>query len=144
MKKSLWSLIGLMVIGVAVFMLITGSVSNKKTVDKRVSFAVYKGNNYTSRVYNEAYAKLHVSIEIVRRNNRTTVWEKTYDAKLLKQYPDFKHSFTQQVTIHDLVEKKEHLEVAYTRIYNWRDSELEIQNATIVSDSCNDKLNISI
>ena len=144
MKKFLWSLIGLMIIGVAVFIPITGSLSNKKTVDKRVSFAVYKGNNYESRVYNAAYAKLHVSIEIVRRNNRTTVWEKTYDAKLLKQYPDFKHAFTQQVTIHDLVEKKEHLEVAYTRIYNWRDSELEIQNATVVSDSCNDKLNIGI
>lgn len=129
--------------GAAIYTTTKGTTQTKKTVNKNISFAVYKGDNYTSDVYNNTSATLHITITKVRGNDRSVVWDKTFDAKLLKQYPSLENALTQQVTVPSVPDKKEHLEVTYTLTYNSNGSELQMQSGTVVYGS-SDKLDISI
>lgn len=114
-----------------------------KTVNKNISFAVYKSDNYSSDVYNNTSATLHIVITKVRGTSRTIVWDKTFDAKLLKQYPSLENAITQQVTVPNVLDSKERIEVTYTLTYDSHGSQLQMQNGTEV-DGTSDKLDISI
>jgi hypothetical protein len=104
---------------------------------------VYKGNSYTSEVYNNTSVKLHITIEKVRGENRRVVWDKTFDAKLLKEYPALENALSQKVIVPDVHDKKEHLEITYTLLYNSKGSELQMQSGTVVYGA-SDKIDISI
>ena len=108
-------------------------VTPEKTVSKNISFAVYKADDYTSSVYNDASAKLQVTVVKVRGNERSVVWQKNYDAKLLKQYPSAANAISQNVVIHNIAESKEHLEVLYTLTYDSKGSVMQLQNGEIIS-----------
>lgn len=142
-KYLLWLPLVWFGFGAAIYTTTKGTAQTEKTVNKNISFAVYKGDNYTSDVYNNTSATLHITITKVRGTNRSVVWDKTFDAKLLKQYPSLENALTQQVTVPNVLDKKEHLEVTYTLIYNSNGSELQMQNGTVVYGS-SDKLDISI
>jgi hypothetical protein len=144
MKKFLlWLPVVWLIFGAAVYSTTKGNTATEKTTNANISFAVYKSDNYSSDVYNTTSATVHITITKVSGNNRTVVWDKTFDAKLLKQYPSLEHAITQQVTIPNVLDQKEHLEVTYTLTYNSNGSELQMQNGTEVYGS-SDKLNISI
>lgn len=116
-----------------------------KPVDKNISFAVYKGNNYTADAYKSTYAQVHITVEKVNGKSRTKVWEKTLDAKQLNEYPSAQNAVTQKVTVPNVFDKKEHIEVTYTLTYNSKGSELQMQGDTIVPGGTgNGYLNISI
>lgn len=116
-----------------------------KPVDKNISFAVFKGSNYTSAIYNSTYARVHITVEKVNGKCRTKVWEKTLDAKQLSQYPSAQNALTQKVTVTNVFDKKEHLEVTYTLTYDSKGSELQMQGDTIVPNGASiGYLNISI
>jgi len=129
--------------GAAIYTTAKGTTAPEKTVNKNISFAVYKGNNYASEAYNNTSATLHIVITKVRGSNHSIVWEKTFDAKLLKQYPSLENALTQNVTVPDVLDKKEHLEVTYTLTYNSNGNELQMQSGTVVYGNY-DKLDISI
>lgn len=134
-----------LVFGAAIYTTSKGSTVNGKTVNKNISFAVYKGNNYTSDVYNNTSATLHITVMKVRGSKKEIVWDKNFDTKLLNQYPSLEDAITQQVTVPNVLDSKEHIEVSYTLTYNSNGTELEMQNGTVVSaDTSNDKLDISI
>lgn len=144
MKKYLvWLPVAWLVFGAAIYSTGKENTATEKTVNKNIAFAVYKGNNYTSDVYNNTSAKLHITITKVRGTNRTVVWDKTFDAKLLKQYPSLENALTQQVTVPNVLDKKEYVEVTYTLTYDSNGTQLQMQNGTVVYGS-NDKLDISI
>jgi len=142
-KYLLWLPLAWFGFGAAISTTTKGTAQTEKTVNKNISFAVYKGDNYTSDVYNNTSATLHITITKVRGTNRSVVWDKTFDAKLLKQYPSLENALTQQVTVPNVLDKKEHLEVTYTLTYDSNGSELQMQNGTVVYGS-SDKLDISI
>src|SRR5690242_6461475 len=142
-KYLLWLPLVWFGFGTAIYTTTKGTTATEKSVNKNISFAVYKGNNYASEVYNNTSATLHIIITKVRGNNRSIVWDKTFDAKLLKQYPSLENALTQQVTVPNVLDKKEHLEVTYVLTYNSNGSELQMQNGTVVYGS-SDKLDISI
>ena len=142
-KYLLWLPIAWLVFGAAIYSTEKGSITSEKTVNKNISFAVYKGNNYASDIYNNTSAKLHITITKVRGTNRTVVWDKTFDAKLLKQYPSLENALTQQVTVPNVLDAKERIEVTYTLTYNSNGTELQMQNDTEVYGAT-DKLDISI
>ena len=141
-KHLLWLPVVAVVIGAAICKPVK-EAREEKPVDKSISFAVYKGNNYASDVYNYTSAQVHITLEKVSGAKRTTVWEKTFDAKLLKQYPSMENALSQKVTVSNVNDKKEHLEVKYVLIYNSKGSELQMQNDAVVSGGA-EKLNISI
>lgn len=142
-KYLLWLPLVWFGFGAAIYTTTKGTTAQEKSVNKNISFAVYKGNNYASEVYNNTSATLHIIITKVRGNNRSIVWDKTFDAKLLKQYPSLENALTQQVTVPNVLDKKEHLEVTYVLTYDSNGNELQMQNGTVVYGN-SDKLDISI
>ncbi len=144
MKKYLiWLPVVVVVMGAAMYQPVKEAMT-EKPFDKNISFAVYKGNTYASEIYNSTSAKLHITIEKVSGRKRTIVWSKTFDAKLLKQYPSLEHALFQTVTVPKVI-GNDRLEITYTLTYNSNGSELQMQNGTIVSGKMkSNKLEISI
>jgi hypothetical protein len=143
MKKYVLWLPALIIIGAAMCQPVKEAMKGKP-VDKSISFAVYKGTAYSSDIYNNTSAQLHVIIEKVKGGRHTQVWNKTFDARLLKQYPSLEQAMFQTVTV-PKVFCKEQLEITYTITYNSNGSQLQMQHAALVSGSAlTDKLNISI
>jgi len=144
MKKCLlgWiTVFTLPVIGIAGFKVAHSFES--KTVDKTISFTIYKENSYKAKVYDCTYAEIHIDLEKVNGKNRTHVWDTTFDAKQVRQYPSIEKALSRQITIQNLVDKKEHLEINYVIRYNSHGSILQMQNGSIIADSSG-KLSIGI
>jgi len=112
-------------------------------VERTISFQLYKGSNYATKIYNCSSAEIHIIVEKVGNTTRTTVWDTTFDAKLLNKYPSDKKSLTQKVTIQNVIENKEHLEMNYVLKYNSNGSVLQMQSGSFVLDGL-DTLAISL
>lgn len=120
-------------------------VAPEKTVTKNVSLAVYSNDNYKASVYSSASASLQVSIVKVRGGERKVVWQKNYDAKLLKDYPTFANALAEKVVVNNVVDSKDKLEVVYTLTYTDKGNQLQLQDGTIISKGEKDgKLFINI
>lgn len=115
-----------------------------KPVDKNISFALYKGSDYSADIYNSTSASVHITIQKVSGKCRSVVWEKTFDAQTLKQYPSMQQAIGQTVNIHNVFDNKEHLEVTYTLTYNSNGSELQMQNEVMVKGNGSDNVYIGI
>src|SRR4051812_7683386 len=143
MKKYLLWLPAIIIIGAAMSQPVKEAMT-QRSVDKNISFAVYKGTAYASPVYNNTSAQLHVTIEKVKGINHTQVWSKTFDARLVKQYPSFEQAMLQTVTV-SKVSCNEHLEITYTITYNSNGSELQMQSGALVNgNEMSGKIDISI
>jgi len=105
----------------------------EKAVTKNVSLAVYTNDNYNASIYSNASASLQVSIVKVRGSERKVVWQKSYDAKLLKDYPTFANALAEKVVVNNVVDSKDRLEVVYTLTYNDKGNQLQLQDGTIIS-----------
>ena len=110
-------------------------IFQEEPVSKNIAFTIYKGANYSSKVYDGTSVQIHIIVEKVRGSKSTVVWDKTFDEKLLKQYPSLENAITQQVNIANVFEKKEQLVVRYYLTYNSKGSELQMQEARVVEDS---------
>ena len=96
-----------------------------------------------AKVYDCTYAEIHIDLEKVNGKNRTPVWDTTFNSKLLKQYPSVEKALSRKITIEDLADKKEHLEINYLIRYNSNGSILQMQSGSVVADSSG-KLSIGI
>ena len=144
MNKYLVWLPALMVLGAVMYKQVK-QATESKFVNKNISFAVYKGSSYTSGIYNNTSAQVHIIVEkVTTKGQHTIVWDKTLDSKYLSQYPSAENALKQNVTIPGVNQKKEYLVVYYTLTYNSKGSELQMQDGTIVKDSNSDKVDISI
>jgi hypothetical protein len=143
MNKYMAWLPALMILGTVIYQPVK-KVNETKTVSKSISFSVYKGSKYASGIYDNTSAQVQIVVEKVNnRGERSTVWDTTLDAKLLKQYPAAAQALSQQITVSNVNEKKEHLEVKYILTYNSKGSELQMQDDMVVSEKAS-KVNISI
>lgn len=106
----------------------------EKPVDKTISFTLYKGSNYASKIYRGSSAEISITVEKVRNTRRTVVWDTTFDAKLLSKYPSLKKAMSQNITIPDVIENKEHLELNYVLTYNSNGSILKVQSGSFIFD----------
>jgi hypothetical protein len=116
-----------------------------KPVNKNINFEVYKNASYVSPAYAHAFATLQVTIVRVKGNKKDTVWEHTYQPKELKDYPASDKPMVQKITIPNVNDKKEKLEVYYRIIYNAQGSVLNMLNTTTIGKGEQlGKLNIQI
>jgi hypothetical protein len=104
-----------------------------KAEDKQISLAIYANNNYTYKVYDEALAKVHVTVTKVKGNSKTVVWEKSFDAMPLSSYPTISDAITQEVSIPKVFDAKEELLVSYSITYESKGSVLEFVSREVVS-----------
>lgn len=147
MKKQI---IRVVVIAVAVILVAWHTplrilLTPEKTTNKNISFAIFKADTYASSIYNDASAKLQVTVVKVRGTERSVVWQKNYDAKLLNQYPTAANAISQNITIPNVADNKEHLEVLYTLTYDSKGSVMQLQDGAVISKGVkNRKLSINI
>jgi hypothetical protein len=145
MKKSLlWLALILFVSGIVIASY-TPIKDRLKEIpaERTISFELYKGSNYASKVYNCSSAEIYITVEKVRNTTHTIVWDTTLNAKLLSKYPSAKKALSQKVTIQNVIENKEHLEMSYILKYNSNGSVLQIQSGSFVLDGL-DTLAISL
>ena len=84
-------------------------------------------------MYKASSAQVYVSVEKVRNTTRTIVWNTTFDAKLLNKYPSVKKALSQKVTLQNVIESKDHLEINYLLTYESNGSVLNMQSTNINS-----------
>jgi hypothetical protein len=143
MNKYLAWLPALMVLGTVMYKPVK-EATQPKLVNKNVSLSVFKGSDYTSGVYNNTSAQVHIIIEKVNQKGvHTIVWDKTMDAKSLSDYPSVKNALQHNITVTNINQKKEYLVVDYTLIYNSNGSQLYMHDAEIVNHD-HEKVDISI
>ena len=133
----------LIVLAAALVKPTTEAIETKKTVSKTISFDMYKGKTYESGVYDYTSAQVQIVVEKVSHKSRTIVWQKTFDARLLKEYPGFAQAQTEKLTIPGILERREHLEVNYVLTYDTKGSQFQLQSGVFTANA-NDTINISI
>jgi hypothetical protein len=144
MYKLLTWLPAVMVLGAVMYKPVK-QATETKTVNKNLSFAVYKSNPYTSGVYDNTSAEVHIIVEKVNTSGKhTIVWDKKLDSKSVSEYPSVENALKQNITVHNVNQKKEHLVVYYTLTYNSKGSELQMWESTIVRDNNSEKVDIKI
>ncbi|MEP7319188.1 MAG: hypothetical protein ABI921_10610 [Panacibacter sp.] len=107
--------------------------ASEKPIVKNINLEVYKSNDYLSAVYNDATAKISITITKVSHRSRIIVYNKGFDALQLKQYPVLEDALLQKVAINNVFDNKEHLEVRCTISYNSNGGLLEIHHGALVS-----------
>ena len=132
MKKRSIGLAVILLIGASAFYEPLKQTLQEKTVEKNISLSIYKGANYNAKVYDCTYAQVQVYVQKVYGNTRSVVWQKTFDAQLLKQYPSIENAIREEVKISGIRERKEHLEVVYVFIYNSKGAELQMQGGSVI------------
>lgn len=144
MNKYLAWLPALMVLGTLMYKPVK-EATKAKLVSQNISLAVYKSSDYTSKVYDNTSAQVHIIVEKVNsKGKRTIVWDKIMDAKSLSEYPSVENAVKQNITVHNVNQKKEYLVVDYTLIYNSKGTELQMHDAEVVKDTNSNKIDISI
>ena len=133
----------LMIAGVSVYKPVK-EAREEKPVNKSISFAVYKSNSYSSEVYDNTSAQVHIIVEKAGKKGSTIVCDTTLDSKMLKDYPSIERAQYQKIIIPAVNTSKEHLEVKYILTYNSKGNELQMQDGTVVSNNGATKLDIGI
>lgn len=131
-KHLLWLPVLLLIMAAALHTQVAAVIDPAKPVNRNISFAIYKGSNYNSDVYRNTSAQVKITVEKVNGKKRTLVWEKTLEAKQVSQYPSFREAQTQTITVPNVLDKKEHIEVTYTLTYNSKGSTLQMQGGSVI------------
>ncbi len=145
MKKKL-----IITIAAAVPLIVSGSFFGIKTffekpVTKNINVEIYKTASYVSPAYSDTYATLHVSIIKINGNKRYTAWQHDFAPKQLKDFPASNKPLVQNITIPNVNDNYEKLEILYELKYNTKGSELNFSDGKIIGKGTqNGKLNIKI
>lgn len=111
-------------------------ISNKyftaRHVSKDIDLTVYKTASYIAPVYESTFATLEVTIVKIKGNKKDTAWQHTFQPKQLKDFPGSDKPMVQKITIPNVNDKKEKLEVYYRLTYNTKGSKLNFLNTTII------------
>ncbi len=142
-KYSKWLMVAVSVIVMAFAYKPIKSAIEGNPVDKRISFVIYKGNNYTSKAYDKTSAQVHINVEKVSHGKCITVWDTTFDAKLLKQYPSIENAFLKEIIVPHVIDKRDRLEISCILTYKSSGGQLQMQYGAVVMDESG-KLDIPI
>lgn len=101
-------------------------------VNKNINVEVYKTSSYVSPAYANATAQLEVTVVRIKNNKKDTVWQHTFQPTELKDYPSSDKPITQIITIPNVNDNKEKLEVYYKVTYDSKGSILNYWNTTTI------------
>jgi len=120
-------------------------VNNATSVSKDIDLEVYKTASYVSPAYANTTASLEVTVVKVRNNKRDTIYQHSFRPTELKNFPASDKPMTQKISIPNVNDKKESLEVYYKVTYDSEGSILNFLNyTTIGKGQQTGKLNIQI
>jgi hypothetical protein len=120
-------------------------VTPAKQVSKNINVEVYKTASYVSPVYANTFATLQVTVVRVHGDKKDIAWQHTFQPKELKDYPASDKPLIQKITIPNVNDRKERLEIYYQLTYNTQGSVLNFLNTTTIGKGQQSgKLNIQI
>lgn len=90
----------------------------EQPVTKTINLQIARDTNYNQSVYDMSKASIHVVVFKVRDNKQIVLWEKDYDTMLLKNYPTIQNALHDNVSVSNILDRKEKLYVTYTVTYN--------------------------
>ncbi|MEP6844708.1 MAG: hypothetical protein ABI861_01835, partial [Panacibacter sp.] len=130
MKKYLIiSAIVLVTIASAFYTYNTKTVTTtENAVDKTIDMQVFAAANYSSPVYNGSNASLNVTITKIKDDKKEILWQMSYPALELKEFPENINAFKQKISIPAIFGKTTGLEINYTLTYNSNGSILQMKN----------------
>lgn len=114
------------------FLVFTKKNKAGKTVSKNFNVEVYKTASYVSPAYADTYAKLEVTVVKINGEKRDTAWRHIFAPKQLKDFPASDKPLVQQITIPNVNDKKEKLEINYKLTYSTNGSELHFADVHVI------------
>jgi hypothetical protein len=102
------------------------------SVSKNINVEVYKTASYISPAYNNTTAALQVTVIRVRGDKRDTAFQHTFQPKELKDYPASDRPIVQKITVPNVNDKTERLEIYYQLTYDSQGSILNFLNTTTI------------
>ena len=119
--------------------------SAKKPVEKSVNVEIYKTASYVSPAYANTFATLEVTVVRVNGNKKDTAFQHTFQPKQLKDYPASDKPLVQRITIPNVNDNREKLEIFYRLKYDTKGSELNFSDGTVIGKGVQSgKINIKI
>jgi hypothetical protein len=131
MKKTL-IITTLALLVTAAWWLINGNDKPANAVSKNINVEVYKNASYISPAYKNSFATLKVTVVRVNGKERDIVWQQTYKPTELKDFPGVDKPMTQKISIPNVNDKKERLEIYYQVTYNSQGSILNLLNTAVI------------
>ena len=117
----------------------------EQPVNKDINVEVYKTSSYISPAYANTFATLEVTVVRVKGNKRDTAFQHTFQPKELKDYPASDKPMIQTITIPNVNDRKEKLEIFYKLTYDSKGSVLNFLNTTTIGEGQQTgKVNIKI
>jgi hypothetical protein len=125
---------------IATAIILSGStyfLSSKKMyaeqpVNKDINVEVYKTASYISPAYANTFATLEVTVVRVKGIKKDTAFQHTFQPKELKDFPGSDKPLVQKITIPNVNDSKEKLEIFYKLTYNSDGSVLNFLNTTTI------------
>lgn len=102
----------------------------EKAISKKISVSIARDTNYTGNAYDMSKASVHVIIFKVKDHKQVVLWDKSYDTIPLKSYPTLGNALHSDVTVSNILDRKEKLYVTYIITYNTKGSIMRIENGT--------------
>jgi hypothetical protein len=132
MKKFIIISASLLLTAVAYCFFAKQSTTTETAVNKNINFEVYKTASYISPVYENSTATLEVTVVRVKGNKRDTAFQHTFQPKQLKDYPGSDKPMVQEITIPNVNDRKEKLEVYYKLTYDSKGSVIHFLNTETI------------
>ncbi|MEP6682044.1 MAG: hypothetical protein ABJA35_02245 [Parafilimonas sp.] len=120
------------ILSVSTYFLFSEKMYAEQPVNKDINFEVYKTASYISPAYANTFATLEVTVVRVRGNKKDTAFQHTFKPKELKDYPASDKPLVQKITIPNVNDSKEKLEIFYKLTYNSDGSVLNFLNTTTI------------
>ena len=111
-------------------------------INKSISFAVYKGDAYTSKIYDNTFAQVKIVVEKVNKKGISIVWDTVFNS-ILRNYVSMEKAQYKTVMI-PINGCTEHLQVKYTLTYNSKGNQLQMEYKAAASNTGDTKLDINI
>jgi hypothetical protein len=129
----------------ALSVLFSKNFTAEKPVSKDINVEVYKTASYISAAYANTFATLEVTVIRVKGNKKDTAFQHIFQPKELKDYPGSDKPLVQKITIPNVNDRKEKLEIYYKLTYDSKGSVLNFLNTkTIGKGEQTSKVNIQI
>ena len=132
MKKKLIIVAAALMLASSSGLLIASNALKEIAVNKNINVEVYKTASYISPVYDNTTASLEVTVVKVKDGKRNIVWQHSYKATELKNFPQSDKPFTEKIAVTNINDRKDKLEVYYKVTYNSEGSILNYWNSTTI------------
>ncbi len=128
--------ISIIIAAAMLIIITTGFISYKnftvKKVNKNINVEVFKDASYNAPVYADAYATINITVIKVNGSKRDTAFTHNFTPMQLKSFPSSDKPLLSKISVSNINDKQERLEVYYTLTYNTKGSQLVFCDVTLI------------